>query len=241
MHYPYIILSFAVLLVITILLAATYPSILLSAYKPVLVLYGKFSKQSGGISVRKFFTVFQFSISSVLIICGIVIDRQMYFFKHADTGVNRQNIVMMPFSSTVGKHYIVLKKDIQSLPGIGQLSVALHPMYKGYDIMEIKPENSNEMVLLPMLYVDQNFISVLRLKWKTTPVDSLFYLDLAMLKNYFKIAIRNVARHKAYAAINITGLAVGIASCLLLFTVVMYELSYEKFQTNNKRIYRVLS
>ncbi len=62
-----------------------------------------------------------------------------------------------------------------------------------------------------------------------------------MLKNYFKVAIRNVARHKAYAAINITGLAVGIAACLLLFTVVMYELSYDKFQTNYKRIYRVVT
>ncbi len=46
-----------------------------------------------------------------------------------------------------------------------------------------------------------------------------------MLKNYFKIALRNIARHKAYAAINITGLAVGIAACFILFTVVKYELS----------------
>ena len=51
-----------------------------------------------------------------------------------------------------------------------------------------------------------------------------------MLKNYFKIALRNLARHKAFAVINITGLAIGIAACLLLFTVVNYELSYDKFQ-----------
>ncbi len=143
----------------------------------MLVLYGKFNKQSGGISVRKFFTVFQFSISIILIICGIMIDKQMEFFKHTDTGVNRQNIVMMPFSPNIGKHYTVFKKDLHSLPGIQQISVALHPMYKGYDIMGIKPENSDQMVLLPMLAVDQNFISLLRLKWKTPPADSLFYLD----------------------------------------------------------------
>jgi predicted permease len=62
-----------------------------------------------------------------------------------------------------------------------------------------------------------------------------------MLKNYFKIAFRNLTRHKGYAAINISGLAVGIAACLLLFLVVNYELSYDKFQPNYKRIYRVVT
>lgn len=62
-----------------------------------------------------------------------------------------------------------------------------------------------------------------------------------MLKNYFKIALTNVVRHKVYAAINITGLAVGIAACLLLFTVVTYELSYDTSQPNYSRIHRIVS
>ncbi|MDB5229865.1 MAG: ABC-type transport system, involved in lipoprotein release, permease component [Chitinophagaceae bacterium] len=62
-----------------------------------------------------------------------------------------------------------------------------------------------------------------------------------MLKNYFRIAWRNVIRHKAYTAINIIGLAIGIAACLLLFTVVKYELSYDKFQPNYDHIYHVAS
>jgi putative ABC transport system permease protein len=60
-----------------------------------------------------------------------------------------------------------------------------------------------------------------------------------MLLNYIRIAWRNVMKHKAYAAINISGLAVGIAACLLLFTVVRYELSYDTFQPNYKRIYHI--
>ncbi|MCW3087392.1 MAG: ABC-type transport system, involved in lipoprotein release, permease component, partial [Sediminibacterium sp.] len=62
-----------------------------------------------------------------------------------------------------------------------------------------------------------------------------------MLKNYLRIAWRNVTRHKVYAAINISGLAVGIAACILLFTVVKYELSYDTFQPNYKQIYHVAS
>ncbi len=62
-----------------------------------------------------------------------------------------------------------------------------------------------------------------------------------MLKNYFKIALRNLKRHKAFSFINISGLAIGIASCLLLFTVVKYELSYDKFQPGHDKIYRVVT
>src|SRR3954468_499355 len=62
-----------------------------------------------------------------------------------------------------------------------------------------------------------------------------------MLKNYFRIAWRNVVRHKAYAVINISGLAVGIAASLLLFTVITYELSYDKFQPDYSRIYHIVT
>ena len=62
-----------------------------------------------------------------------------------------------------------------------------------------------------------------------------------MIKNYVKIALRNITAHKAFSIINIAGLAIGIASCLLLFTVVKYELSYDRFQPNYHRIYHVVT
>src|SRR5438477_3339866 len=60
-----------------------------------------------------------------------------------------------------------------------------------------------------------------------------------MLINYFRIAWRNITRQKGYSVINITGLAIGIAACLLILQYVSFELSYENFQTNKDRIYRV--
>ena len=62
-----------------------------------------------------------------------------------------------------------------------------------------------------------------------------------MIKNYLKIALRNLLRHKAFSIINIAGLAIGIASCLLLFTVIKYELSYDKFQPDYNQIYQVVT
>lgn len=60
-----------------------------------------------------------------------------------------------------------------------------------------------------------------------------------MIKNYFKIAWRNIVHQKAYSAINIVGLAIGIAACLLILQYVSFELSYENFHDKKDRIYRV--
>src|SRR5687767_14207837 len=60
-----------------------------------------------------------------------------------------------------------------------------------------------------------------------------------MLKNYFKIAWRNIIRQNGYSGINIIGLAIGIAACLLILQYVLFELSYENFHANKERIYRV--
>ena len=60
-----------------------------------------------------------------------------------------------------------------------------------------------------------------------------------MLKNYFKIAWRNITRHKGYAAINVAGLTVGIAACLLIFVVIQYELSFDTIRPNFKNIHHI--
>ena len=60
-----------------------------------------------------------------------------------------------------------------------------------------------------------------------------------MIKNYIKIAWRNLSKNKVYSIINIGGLAIGIAACLLILQYVTFELSYEDFHTKKDRIYRV--
>jgi putative ABC transport system permease protein len=60
-----------------------------------------------------------------------------------------------------------------------------------------------------------------------------------MIKNYFKVALRNLWKNKGFSAINIIGLAVGIAVCLLITLYVIDELSYDKYNTKADRIYRV--
>lgn len=60
-----------------------------------------------------------------------------------------------------------------------------------------------------------------------------------MLKNYFKIAWRNLQRHKAYSLLNISGLAIGMACSILILLWVQNELSYDRFHANATEIYRL--
>jgi putative ABC transport system permease protein len=60
-----------------------------------------------------------------------------------------------------------------------------------------------------------------------------------MFKNYIKTTLRNLLKYKGYSLINIAGLAIGMASCLLILLYVQHELSYDSFNEKADRIYRV--
>ncbi|WAC12623.1 ABC transporter permease [Dyadobacter pollutisoli] len=60
-----------------------------------------------------------------------------------------------------------------------------------------------------------------------------------MIRNYFKIAFRNLSRNKTYAGINIFGLAMGLATCLLIILYISDELSFDKHHKDPDRIFRV--
>jgi putative ABC transport system permease protein len=70
-------------------------------------------------------------------------------------------------------------------------------------------------------------------------IRSAIFWRSIMFKNYLKIAWRNIRRHKGYSFINITGLAIGIASSILIYLFVAFELSYDKFHERAGDIYRL--
>ncbi len=75
---------------------------------------------------------------------------------------------------------------------------------------------------------------------QTSCSDATFGLNLLfMLRNYFKIAFRSLWRNRTHSAINIIGLSVGVACCLLISLFVYDELSFDRFHSKSDRIYRV--
>jgi putative ABC transport system permease protein len=70
-------------------------------------------------------------------------------------------------------------------------------------------------------------------------ITNLIFGSVAMFKNYLKLAYRNILRHKRYALLNIIGLAVGLAACLLMAGYVIHELSFETMHPFRDRVFRI--
>ena len=62
-----------------------------------------------------------------------------------------------------------------------------------------------------------------------------------MFRNYFKTAFRNLTRNRNYTIINIAGLSVGIAVCMMIFIIIQFLTSFDNFHAKKDRVYRVLT
>jgi putative ABC transport system permease protein len=71
-------------------------------------------------------------------------------------------------------------------------------------------------------------------------IRSTVYWSYEMFKNYLKIALRNIRRHKGYSFINFAGLALGMSCSLLVLLFVFHELSYDRFHKKADRIFRII-
>lgn len=84
-------------------------------------------------------------------------------------------------------------------------------------------------------YWYQVLISIFPLIYKS------IYWGGTMFRNYFKITVRNLQRHKGFSIINLFGLATGIATCILIFLWVNEEVSYDTFHENSESLFRIES
>src|SRR3569833_3436323 len=62
-----------------------------------------------------------------------------------------------------------------------------------------------------------------------------------MIKNYFKIAFRSFKKHKLFTFINVIGLSIGISAAEVIFLIVNYDFTFDKFHKDSDRIYRVVT
>lgn len=170
-----VLACFGGLLVLVILLAGSYPSLVLSAFRPVAVLYGKLSRQRSGELVRKGFIVFQFTISMSLVLCSLIIGKQLYYLRHTDTGMDRENVLMVPFKQL--SHYAAFKQEVAGIPGVRMVGSSLLPLFSGTDGWAVQGPRSDKAVQLMHLSVDSNYITMLGLKWVEKPADAALLTD----------------------------------------------------------------
>ncbi|HVS98095.1 MAG TPA: FtsX-like permease family protein [Puia sp.] len=166
---PRVLSFFGGLLVAIVLAAGSYPSLVLSRFQPAAVLYGKLSRQRGAERMRMGFIVLQFAISMTLVICSVVIGKQLYYIRHMDTGVDRENVLMLPFGATM-EHFSAYKQEVAALPSVRQLATTEFKLYDGGVLLHlVHLPGRSKPADLSGLVADSSFISLLGLKWKEAP------------------------------------------------------------------------
>jgi ABC-type antimicrobial peptide transport system permease subunit len=121
-HQPFFYAAIASLLLITGLVAGSYPAFFLSSLNPVRVLKGKLQFGRASAFFRKGLVVFQFALSIILIIATIVIFEQMKYVQNKNLGYNRENLVYIPIEGNLVKKYDVFKQEAKNNTAILNIS-----------------------------------------------------------------------------------------------------------------------
>lgn len=166
-HYP-LLLGFVALTLVSGMLAGSYPAFYLSAFKPIKVLKGKFSNSLAAVNLRRTLVVFQFAISAGLIICALVIGKQMNYMRTTDMGFAVDQQIVIPLRSTTAKNiYPSLKNElsqIQQITGVGA-SLYYPGIFNPSDQNFFLPgQTVNEAVNLKTNWVDDNFMQTMAFK-----------------------------------------------------------------------------
>jgi len=110
------------IILFTGIIGGGYPAIILSSLKPASILKNNSGKNLRKSSLRRFFVVFQFSLSTVMIIVMSVIYMQYDFIRYQDPGFNKEQILYVPLKSNTNLNYNAVKNALSSVPGITSMT-----------------------------------------------------------------------------------------------------------------------
>jgi putative ABC transport system permease protein len=97
---------------LTSLLAGSYPAFYLSAFKPVAIFRKQFRRTRAVLSPRKVLVVLQFTFAIVLIICTLIVRDQLQYAKDRDAGYSRNNMIYVNFEGDIQKNYPLIRQDL---------------------------------------------------------------------------------------------------------------------------------
>lgn len=160
----YLIMLFLLSLLIGAV-AGIYPSLVLSSFRPVSVLKGRFSTGTKGLMLRKSLVVFQFTISIILIAGTIMVYRQLHYMRSQDLGFSKDQTLII--NTNFDKNKDLFQQSLASIPGVKSSSLSSHVPGGGsngaYSLVENKAGDMQK-TNLDLYFVDFNFIGQYQFK-----------------------------------------------------------------------------
>ena len=110
------------------LLAGSYPAFYLSSFQPVKVLKGTFKKANALVSTRKALVILQFTFAIILIICTLIVERQIRYAEDRDAGYDRHNLVYTYAQGDFPQHYQAIKSELLSSGAVVSVTASWSPI-----------------------------------------------------------------------------------------------------------------
>jgi putative ABC transport system permease protein len=145
------------------LTAGLYPALFLSSFNPLRTLKNESSLGSKGKKFKSFLMVFQYVISISLIICTIIITKQVRYLKTKDVGFDKENLIYCSTRSKVSKKYDTFKQKLLQNPNILKIASSNTSLARNFPMTNSCVINNKERTFYTMT-VDQDFVQTMGLK-----------------------------------------------------------------------------
>ncbi len=172
LHQPSLILFLLLLTIAVSFLSGLYPALILSGYKPVLVLKNQAftsSAQTRSAWIRKTLTVSQFVIAQFFVIATVMVSKQINYSLNADMGFKKDAILTfdVPRSDTIPNHRVQLLNEIKAIPGVQMASRGfLTPADEGAAFSDIKYTDGKKEVIanVQIRWGDTNYLKLFQIR-----------------------------------------------------------------------------
>jgi len=168
LYSPEVILGLLGIIILVGIIGGSYPAFFLSKFSPVTVLKGEVTHGSAGSLFRKILVVLQFTISVIMIICTLVVFRQLNYLKTMDQGFDQKNVVTLQLNGPMAQKYPVLKLALLENPGIRFVGGSSTPVGEGSGklLMNVETDQGMSQRGVNLVVVDHDFVEALGINIK---------------------------------------------------------------------------
>ena len=158
---PFTLVSVVFITFLISVLAGSFPALALANFKPVAVLKGSFKSSGTGIWLRKGLIVFQFVISTFLIVSALIVQQQLQYIQDKKIGYNNQQVLVLPTDEQILNKFKLLKQAFKSNPAVKNVTLAYETptnIQGGYSYKKPEDVQSSMVKALP---VEKDFVQTL--------------------------------------------------------------------------------